>query len=243
MEFYHGVSKEEYVHKVFSRIAQKYDFLNSVLSFNQDKYWRAFAVKKACLSPGDIVLDVACGTGKLTLAEACAMGRGRVIGVDFCQEMLNQAACNVAGKPEKSMIEFRHANARELPFAQNTFQSATIAFGLRNMPDYHQVLAEMVRVVKPGGRVVSLELAKPSLPIFKQLYYFYFERILPFLGKCGIGQDGPYQWLPESLKYYPHQRVITEYFTMAGLESVVCYELTGGIVAVHVGMKPQERVK
>ena len=234
---YHGVSKQEYVHEVFSIIANKYDFLNSLLSFNQDKYWRTFAIEQARLSPGDVTLDVASGTGMMALEQARVMGTGHIIGLDFCHNMLQKAQKNIAKTPYASMIELVQGNAMELPFADNTFQAVTIGFGLRNMSDYRQAIAEMVRVVRPGGRVVSLDLAKPNLPIFKQLYYFYFESVLPVLGKIGVGVDGPYRWLPESLKSYPNQRVICEYFAQAGLRDTVCYELTGGIVAVHVGTK------
>jgi demethylmenaquinone methyltransferase/2-methoxy-6-polyprenyl-1,4-benzoquinol methylase len=124
-----------------------------------------------------------------------------------------------------------------LPFADATFDCATIGFALRNVPDIKVVLAELRRVVKPGGRVVSLELAKPGAPGLKQLYYLYFERILPLLGKLGAGVDGPYRWLPESLRLYPHQSVILDIFKEIGLNNAVCHELTGGIVAVHVGSK------
>lgn len=234
---YHGVSKQEYVHEVFSIIADQYDRLNSLLSFNQDKYWRTFAIAQACLSPGDVTLDVASGTGMMALEQARVMGAGCIIGLDFCRTMLRKAQENIAKTPYQPMIELIQGNAMRLPFASNTFQAVTIGFGLRNMPDYRQVISEMVRVVRPGGRVVSLELAKPHLPIFKQLYYFYFESILPFLGKIGIGVDGPYRWLPESLYDYPNQRVICEYFAQAGLKDAHYYELTGGIVAVHVGTK------
>lgn len=234
---YHGVSKAEYVHEVFSTIADKYDGLNSILSFNQDKYWRNFAIKQANLSSGDLILDVATGTGMMALEEARVMGKGHIIGFDFCQSMLQKARKNIAHTPYGPMIELVQGDAMQLPFASNTFKAVTIGFGLRNMPNYQQVIAEMVRVVQPGGKVVSLDLAKPHWPIFKQLYYFYFQSVLPLLGKLGIGVDGPYQWLPESLREYPHQRVICEYFAQAGLKDTTYHELTGGIVAVHVGTK------
>jgi demethylmenaquinone methyltransferase/2-methoxy-6-polyprenyl-1,4-benzoquinol methylase len=233
----HGVSKEQYVHTVFSSIADKYDWLNTLLSFNQDKYWRAFAVERAGLLPGDVTLDVASGTGMMALEQARVLGKGHVIGLDFCHSMLQKAEENISNTPYASMIELVQGNAMKLPFDSNTFKAVTIGFGLRNMPNYQQVISEMVRVTKPGGRVVSLDLAKPKLVGFKQLYYFYFESILPLLGKLSIGFDGPYRWLPESLRDYPDQSVICEYFTQAGLKDAKFYELTGGIVAVHVGIK------
>ena len=233
----HGVSKEQYVHNVFSSIACKYDWLNTLLSFNRDKYWRTFAVAKAELSPGDITLDVASGTGMMALEQARVMGRGHIIGFDFCQSMLQKAQENISLTPYASMIELVQGNAMQLPFDDNTFKAVTIGFGLRNMPNYQQVISEMARVTKPGGRVVSLDLAKPQMIGFKQLYYFYFESILPLLGKFSIGSEGPYRWLPESLRAYPNQKVICEYFNESGLKNAAFYELTGGIVAVHVGIK------
>lgn len=234
---YHEVSKQEYVHKVFTTIADKYDWLNSVLSFNQDRYWRTFAIKKANLLPGDVTLDVASGTGMMALEQARIMGTGHIIGLDFCDSMLEKAKENIDKTPYGLMIELVQGNALKLPFASNTFNAVTIGFGLRNMSNYQQVISEMARVTKPGGRVVSLDLAKPKLVGFKQLYYFYFESILPLIGKLSIGTDGPYRWLPESLHNYPDQSIICEYFTQAGLKDAVYYELTGGIVAVHVGSK------
>jgi ubiquinone/menaquinone biosynthesis methyltransferases len=234
---YHGVSKEQYVHTVFSSIADKYDWLNTILSFNQDKHWRTFAIEKAGLLPDDVVLDVASGTGMMALEAARVMGTGRVIGLDFCQSMLQKAKENISKAPYAAMVELVQGNALHLPFGSNTFKAVTIGFGLRNMANYQQVISEMARVANPGGRVVSLELAKPRLPGFKQLYYFYFKSILPLLGRIGIGFDGPYRWLPESLALYPGPNEICEYFTLAGLKEVKFYELTGGIVAVHVGIK------
>lgn len=232
-----GTGKQEYVHEVFMTIASHYDWLNTALSFNQDKYWRRFTVRQAGLKAGATTLDVACGTGMLALEQAKIMKNGKIVGFDFCENMLAKAQENISSTPYRDLIELRRGNAMNLPFDDNTFDAVTVGFGLRNMPDYRQVIHEMVRVVKPGGRVVSLELAKPSFPVFKQLYYWYFERILPALGRWGIGQDGPYRWLPESLKLYPHQKVITEDFIHAGLSDTVCHELTGGIVAVHAGTK------
>ncbi|MBO8137769.1 MAG: demethylmenaquinone methyltransferase [Desulfotomaculum sp.] len=234
----HFRNKEEYVHSIFSTIAHRYDLLNTLLSFNRDKYWRRFTVQKCNLKPGGIGLDVACGTGMLCIEQARVVGKsGRVIGVDFCENMLEVGRKNIDATPYKDIVEFRHGNAIDLPFDDNTFDCATIGFALRNVPDIKKTIAEMRRVVKPGGHVVSLELSKPSIPVFKQMYYLYFERILPFLGKLGIGKDGPYSYLPQSLKVFPHQKEIRDLFVDVGLKNACYYELTGGIVSVHVGMK------
>jgi len=236
-----ATEKEVYVRDLFSRIARRYDLMNTLLSFGLDKYWRQVAVKKAALQPGDAVLDVCCGTGMLSLALARAVfPRGRVVGLDFCPAMLEVAKNHLARSPYGNLVELVEGNAVALPFPDNSFDAATIAFALRNVPHIEKTLREMTRVVRPGGRVVSLELAKPSWPAFKQLYYFYFNRLVPVLGRLGVGLKDPYSYLPRSLKDFPHQREILVLFEAIGLEGAECTELTGGIVAVHVGIKGKE---
>ncbi|KUK84153.1 MAG: Demethylmenaquinone methyltransferase [Pelotomaculum thermopropionicum] len=234
----HFSDKEKYVHSVFSSIAHRYDLLNTTLSFNRDKYWRRFTVFHSGLKPGDKGLDICCGTGMLTLELAGKVGlNGQVVGLDFCENMLNKAVENIRPTPYKGIIDLVKGNAMDLPFPDNTFDCATIGFALRNVPDIKRTIAEMRRVVKPGRKVLSLELAKPSTPVFKQLYYFYFNHLVPLLGRFGAGINGPYSWLPNSLKVFPHQLEIKNIFTEAGLADAHYYELTGGIVAVHVGIK------
>lgn len=229
-------NKEEYVHAIFSSIAHRYDLLNTTLSFNRDKYWRRFAVAKTGLKPGGKGLDVCCGTAMFTIEQAKVVGSsGKVVGLDFCENMLARGAENVKKTKYKDYIELVQGNAIDLPFANNSFDCATIGFALRNVPDIRKTIEEMKRVVKPGGKVVSLELSKPSAPVFKQAYYLYFNHIVPILGKMGIGQDGPYSYLPNSLKSFPHQSEIRDLFAKVGLADACYYELTGGIVTVHVG--------
>lgn len=231
-------NKEEYVHAVFSSIAHRYDLLNTTLSFNRDKYWRRFAVEHTGLTPGGKGLDVCCGTGMLALEQAKVVGPdGHVTGLDFCENMLTKALVNIQRTPFKQVIELVQGNAVNLPFPDHTFDCATIGFALRNVPDIRKTIDEMRRVVKPGGKVVSVELAKPGTPVFKQFYYLYFNHMVPVLGRLGIGLDGPYSWLPNSLKNFPHQSEIRDIFEDTGLTGACYYELTGGIVAVHVGEK------
>lgn len=236
---YQSKDKEEYVHQIFSSIAWKYDWMNTIMTFNLDSRWRKFTVAQANLSEGSIGLDVCCGTGKLCIEQAKSVGAtGKVIGLDFCENMLRVAEKNLANHPLRSRIELVQGNAMNLPFPDNTFDCATIGFALRNVPDITKTLQEMMRVVKPGGRVISLELAKPSAPVFKQLYWFYFEKFVPLLGKLRVGVEGPYSYLPYSVKIFPHQQEIKQLFSQIGLQDAACHELTGGIVAVHVGTKP-----
>lgn len=233
--------KEKFVHSLFSTIAHRYDLLNSVLSFNQDGYWRRFTVEQVSPKAGSCCLDVCCGTGKLTMSLAAKVGaQGRVIGLDFCESMLEIADENIAKSPYQASIDLVEGNAMCLPFPNGIFDCATIGFGLRNVPNIQQALSEMRRVVKPGGKIVSLELAKPQAPLFKHLYYFYFEQLLPLLGRFGIGHSWPYRWLPESLRQLPDQLSICKIFQAAGLQQVRYHELTGGIAAVYVGFNGKE---
>ena len=230
--------KEAYVHTLFTNIAHRYDLLNTVLSLNRDKYWRRFAVAQCGLKSGGCGLDVCCGTGMLALEQAKVVGlQGRVVGVDFCEEMLARGRKNIEQTPYRDVIELVWGNAMDLPFPDNSFDCATIGFALRNVPSIQRTIEEMMRVVRPGGRVVSLELAKPRFPVFKQIYYLYFNYLVPLLGRLGVGIKGPYSYLPNSLKSFPHQEEIKELFRSVGLQDVRCHELTGGIVAVHVGTK------
>lgn len=233
-------NKEEYVHAIFSSIAHRYDLLNTTLSFNRDKHWRRFAVSKTGLKKNGSALDVCCGTGMLTLELAKVAGpQGKVVGLDFCENMLAKAKENLSKTPLGSSIKLIHGNAINLPFEDNTFDCATIGFALRNVPDVKKTIYEMKRVVKPGGKVVSLELFKPNTPVFKQIYYLYFNHLVPILGKLGVGKGGPYNYLPNSVWTFSHQEEIKDLFSQLGLLNTTYYELTGGIAVVHVGTKPK----
>ncbi len=231
--------KARYVHDVFAQIARRYDMMNTVLSFSQHKGWRRFAMKHLKLEPGSRALDVACGTGDWTLSLARAVGeQGEVVGIDFCQEMLDVAEDKLRRHSDLARrTRLVQGDAMALPFAQDTFDAATIGFALRNVPDVRQVLAEMTRVVRPGGWVVSLELSKPEWPVWRSLYYFYFNRILPWIGALAVGKRAPYAWLPESLVDFPDRRQLEQIFREVGLEQVRSYPLTGGVAALHLGRK------
>lgn len=228
--------KERYVHDMFRRIAKRYDLVNRLLSFRSDVRWRRLAADAAALLPGDTALDVATGTGDLAFELARRVGpTGRVVGVDFVEEMLAIAREKARRLPDFANCEFQQANAMELPFEDGTFAAATIGFALRNVRDIAGCLAEMRRVVRPGGRVVSLELSKPVWPIFRQLYYVYFYRIVPIIGRLAQGVDGPYTYLPNSLTHFPDQEGVAEIMRKIGLKDVWYRNLTGGVAAIHVG--------
>ncbi|MCR4418826.1 MAG: bifunctional demethylmenaquinone methyltransferase/2-methoxy-6-polyprenyl-1,4-benzoquinol methylase UbiE [Clostridia bacterium] len=233
-----GPKKEAFIRNLFDGIAHRYDFLNTVLSFNLDKRWRRFAAAQTGLGSGGRALDVCCGTGMLALELARLAGpRGEVVGLDFSEAMLGVAARRLARLPEGAVIRLVRGNAVALPFPDNSFDCATIAFALRNVPDVEMTLREMRRVVRPGGRVVSLELAQPGAFGFRQAYQLYFYYLVPFLGRLGVGFGGPYRYLPESVRRFPHQREVLALFGRIGLVDSVLYELTGGVAAVHVGTK------
>lgn len=232
-------NKAAHVHNVFSQIAKRYDLMNSVLSFQQHKLWRRFAMKRIHLPQGVEALDVATGTGDWAISLAKRVGKnGKVVGLDFNEEMLKVAEVKMKDLGEfGERIELHHGDAMNLPFESNRFQVATIGFALRNVPDILTVLKEMTRVVVPGGQVVSLELSKPESKMWRALYYFYFYRILPVIGAIVVRKFEPYAWLPTSLTNFPDRRGLESIFREAGLTDVKSYPLSGGIAALHVGRK------
>lgn len=229
--------KEEYVHSVFENIAPKYDKMNNVISFGRHKVWRKFAMKKMDMRPGDTAIDLCCGTCDWSISMALASGEGKIIGLDFSRNMLAYGKEKVKAHGLEQQIELVWGNAMELPFADNSFDYATIGFGLRNVPDLRQVLREMKRVVKPGGKVVCLEVSKPTWQPFKFFYFLYFNRILPLLGKLFARRYEQYKWLPESLVPFPDHVELAQIFRETGLEQVEAYPLTGGVAALHIGVK------
>jgi demethylmenaquinone methyltransferase/2-methoxy-6-polyprenyl-1,4-benzoquinol methylase len=226
--------KAKYVHKMFSSIAPRYDLLNTLLSLNRDKYWRRFAVERSGLGPGGSAIDVATGTGKLAIELARAVGPdGKVVGVDFCREMLDIAEEKCQGL----CIELAEGNAQKLPYPDNEFDLATMGFALRNVESIEAALKEMARVVKPGGRVVSLEFTQPDNVLFRWLYYTYFFRVLPAIGRLISRDKEAYSYLPASVAKFLSKKELGDVMERTGLKDIEIYSLTGGIVAVHIGIK------
>ncbi|EOS57494.1 demethylmenaquinone methyltransferase [Paenibacillus barengoltzii] len=234
-------TKEQFVHSVFESIAPKYDMMNDLLSFRRHKAWRKFTMAKMNMSPGQTALDLCCGTCDWTISMAEASG-GPIVGLDFSAKMLEYGRLKVQERGLDSQITLVQGNAMELPFEDNRFDYVTIGFGLRNVPDLRQVLREMQRVVKPGGKVVCLELSKPTWQPFKGLYYFYFQNVLPMLGKLVAKRYEQYKWLPDSLVQFPGRLELAEIFRETGLARVEAYPLTGGIAALHIGTKETQHV-
>lgn len=229
--------KEERVHHVFEKIYNKYDSMNSIISFQRHKPWRKDVMKKMAVRKGSQALDVCCGTGDWSLSLSEEVGpSGEVIGLDFSENMLSVAKEKQEVSGLKN-INFIHGNAMKLPFKDNSFDYVTIGFGLRNVPDYLTVLKELHRVVKPEGMVVCLETSQPTLIGFRQLYYFYFRFIMPLVGKIYAKSYQEYAWLHESAKDFPNKKELKEMFLQAGFSQVKIKSYTGGVAAMHMGYK------
>lgn len=230
-------SKEQRVHKVFEKISEEYDKMNSVISFQQHIRWRKDTMKRMNVQPGSKALDVCCGTADWTIALAEAVGpSGEVTGLDFSQNMLNVGKEKVE-RHGLNQVKLIHGNAMKLPFPDNSFDYVTIGFGLRNVPDYLQVLKEMHRVVKPGGIGVCLETSQPTLIGYRQLFFFYFRYIMPVFGKLFAKSYQEYSWLQESARDFPGMRELARMFEQAGFKSVTYKPYSGGAAAVHIGKK------
>ncbi|MBG9590538.1 demethylmenaquinone methyltransferase [Cytobacillus firmus] len=230
-------SKEERVHSVFEKIYGNYDKMNSVISFQQHLRWRKDTMKKMNVQKGTKALDVCCGTADWSIALAEAVGEsGKVVGLDFSKNMLKIGEEKIKERKLKQ-VELVHGNAMELPFADNSFDYVTIGFGLRNVPDYLQVLKEMHRVVKPGGLAVCLETSQPTMFGYKQAYYFYFRFIMPMFGKLFAKSFNEYSWLQESARDFPGMKELAGMFEEAGFNNVTFKPYSGGVAAVHIGTK------
>jgi demethylmenaquinone methyltransferase/2-methoxy-6-polyprenyl-1,4-benzoquinol methylase len=227
------------VREMFAGIAGRYDLLNHLLSGNTDKRWRRLVAKR--LQPvlsveGASALDVACGTGDLALALAEMTG-AFVVGTDFCRPMLEIAARKA--KTNVMEIPFVEGDALSLPFADQSFDAVSIAFGLRNLSSVENGLKELWRVLKPTGRAAILEFSRPVVPGFRALFQFYFTRVLPKLGGMISGSPGAYEYLPDSVSRFPDQKRLAAMMRDTGFDKVEYQNLTGGIAALHMGTRPR----
>ncbi|MGM9987509.1 MAG: demethylmenaquinone methyltransferase [Bacillaceae bacterium] len=230
-------TKEERVHKVFESISDKYDVMNSIISFRRHKAWRRYTMKVMNVPKEAHALDVCCGTCDWTIALADAVGEnGKVIGLDFSKNMLAVGEKKVQDLQLKQ-VELIQGNAMSLPFPDNSFDYVTIGFGLRNVPDYQHVLKEMTRVVKPGGKVVCIETSQPVIPGFNAIFKFYFRHIMPLLGKLFASSYEQYSWLQESADTFPGMKELAVMFEKAGLKDVKVKPFSLGVAALHIGIK------
>jgi demethylmenaquinone methyltransferase/2-methoxy-6-polyprenyl-1,4-benzoquinol methylase len=228
------------VQEMFRQIAPRYDLMNHLLSANVDRYWRWRAVRQLKMTAGSPILDTCTGTGDLAFAIAKRAPESvQVVGTDFCHAML-EIARDKDGKRASATTRFLEADSQSLPFADDRFQCVTVAFGLRNVTDTQRGLDEMTRVCRPGGQVMVLEFSRPRVPGLRQLYGFYFTRILPRVGQMFARNDkSAYSYLPESVGQFPDYEALAEKMEAAGLTSVRFTPLTFGIATIYVGSKPK----
>ncbi|MEA2620057.1 MAG: demethylmenaquinone methyltransferase / 2-methoxy-6-polyprenyl,4-benzoquinol methylase [Chloroflexota bacterium] len=231
-----GTLEEPQVRAMFDRIAGLYDRLNTVMTAGLHHQWRRRAGELAALRPGDRALDVATGTGDLAfeLARRVAPG-GRVIGADFSEGMLEIARAKATRFGDVAApTSFQWANALALPFGDNEFDAVTVGFGVRNFSDLEQGLSEMVRVVRPGGRVVVLEITTPQRPPLSTFFSLWFDRVVPMLGRLA-GDPDAYSYLPNSVKRFPAPDKLAELMWRTGLREIHYVLTAGGIIALHAG--------
>jgi demethylmenaquinone methyltransferase / 2-methoxy-6-polyprenyl-1,4-benzoquinol methylase len=211
---------------MFDRIAGVYDLMNSVMTVGMHQRWRERAVQLARAAPGSRALDVATGTGDL--AVALHEAGSEVVGCDFSEEMLERA------RRKEPSVRFEWADALALPYDDNSFDAATVGFGARNFSNLSRGLQEMARVVRPGGRVVVLEITEPQKPPLSTFFALWFDRIVPGLGRLA-GDEAAYSYLPSSVKRFPGPEALAGELAAAGLEEIRWVLTAGGIIAIHAG--------
>jgi demethylmenaquinone methyltransferase / 2-methoxy-6-polyprenyl-1,4-benzoquinol methylase len=224
------------VNRMFDRVASRYDALNSVMTAGLHHRWRERAAARAELGPGDFALDVCCGTGDLALELAGHVAPGgRVVGCDFSEPMLDLAREKAATRSADG-LRFEWADALELPYDGERFDAVTVGFGARNLADLDRGLREMARVLKPGGRLVILEITQPTRPPLSLFYSLWFDRIVPLLGSLSADPEA-YSYLPQSVRSFPSPHGLAEAMDRAGFEGIRYTVLAGGIIAIHSGLK------
>jgi demethylmenaquinone methyltransferase/2-methoxy-6-polyprenyl-1,4-benzoquinol methylase len=225
------------IRKLFDTIAPTYDFLNHLLSLRRDFYWRKVAVRELKGYEGWI-LDIATGTGDVAIEIVHQNGyKKKVFGLDFSEPMIRKAHRKLLRKGVSQRIVLSLGDALSLPFRENTFTASMMAFGLRNIVKKEQALAEMVRVIKEGGKVIILEFTFPQKRLLRRLYPIYFEKVLPWIGGLISGDREAYAYLPESVYHFQYAENYEEIMRKAGLKNVSSCPLTGGIASIITGIK------
>lgn len=230
------MAKKEAVKGIFDDIAPSYDRLNHFLSLNIDKKWRHKAIRTLDITGKEVLLDVACGTGDFSLAAAFA-GAGQVVGIDISEKMLEIGREKVAACGLEEKVMLRYGDSERMEFPDNCFDAVTVAFGVRNFEHLTIGLREMYRVLKPGGKAVILEFSMPRHFPVRQLYRFYFRRILPVIGGWMSGNKGAYTYLPESVFRFPQGADFLRIFEECGFRRTARRKLTFGIASLYTGYK------
>jgi demethylmenaquinone methyltransferase/2-methoxy-6-polyprenyl-1,4-benzoquinol methylase len=224
------------VRGMFDRIAGVYDLMNRAMTAGMDRAWRERAADRAELTPGDSALDVCCGTGDLAFELRRRVGReGRVVGCDFSEAML-ELARDKADDLELSDVEFEWADALDLPYGDASFDAVTVGFGVRNLADLPRGIAELTRVLRPGGRLVILEITQPRRAPLSYFHALWFDHVVPLLGRFA-GDSAAYSYLPQSVRSFPPPEELAELMHVAGLERIRWTLLAGGIIAIHSGVR------
>ena len=230
-------SKKQQVAEMFDNISHKYDFLNHFLSLGIDIRWRKKAVKQLTEIQPKLMLDIATGTGDFAIEALNKLNPDKIIGVDISEGMLSVGREKLKKKKLDDKIELLSGDSENLPFEDNKFDAIIVAFGVRNFENLEKGLAEMYRVLRPGGKVVVLEFSKPKRFPFKQLYNFYFKNILPTLGKTISKDNSAYTYLPESVRSFPDGNAFTSILDKLGFNKTECKPLTLGISSIYTGIK------
>jgi demethylmenaquinone methyltransferase/2-methoxy-6-polyprenyl-1,4-benzoquinol methylase len=245
-EFYKpGEQRAARVGELFGTIAHRYDFINDIQSFGLHRVWKRRVLHLSCPQPGERALDLCCGTGDIAIALA---KRGAdVAGLDFSEPMLEVAREKLSqlrttslagsGQPSGIKIEFIRGDAQQIPFPENTFDILTIGYGLRNLADLDTGLHDMLRVAKPGGRIVALEFGKPANSAWRTIYFSYLKFALPIFGKLFCGSSAAYGYILESLNHYPDQQAVAAKMAEIGWQKIRVINLMGGIMSIHYAEK------
>jgi len=229
--------KARHVRSVFDSVASKYDIMNDLMSGGLHRLWKRYTIEQAAVRPGQVVLDLAGGTGDLARRFAPIVGgTGRVVLADINYNMLAEGRKRLIDAGVSSSLAITQVDAEQLPFAAATFDCITIAFGLRNVTNQSAALQSMLRTLKPGGKALILEFSKPS-DVLKPAYDIYSFRVLPAIGKLIANDESSYQYLAESIRMHPDQETLLEMMLDAGFERCRYHSLAGGIVALHIGYK------
>ncbi|MBU6340731.1 MAG: bifunctional demethylmenaquinone methyltransferase/2-methoxy-6-polyprenyl-1,4-benzoquinol methylase UbiE [Bacteroidetes bacterium] len=236
--YHRGEGKKAEVEQMFDKIAPKYDLLNRVLSLGIDIWWRKRAISRLKGQAQMEILDVATGTADVALMMARMLKPKKIIGIDIANQMLEIGRVKIKNQGQESCITLEQGDSENLRFETAQFDAVSVAFGVRNFENLEKGLAEMLRVLKPGGRVVILEFSKPHLFPFKQIYNTYFKYVLPLIGRLTSRDVRAYTYLFESVQVFPEGQAFVDILTKIGFKNPLCARLTLGICSIYSAVKP-----